>query len=218
MEIEAKYRVADGAAFESIGGLTALGRYRLEPQPEVERQVNTYFDTPERTLTRQRATLRLRQVGAHQIVSVKRSRPTRGALHIRDEWETELGELTHPHDWPPSQARTRALDLIGDAALFVLLRVRTRRRRAMVYHGARRVAEIALDTGAIMAGGRTIGFREVEIELAGGSCRDLRALVGELQRRVSIEPEPRGKKSRGLALMPQQPRSLGPALRPRLRG
>ena len=58
--------------------------------------------------------------------------------------------------------------------------------------------------GAIVAGGRTVGFRELEVELqAEGTRADLDALIDQLQARFALIPESRGKKKRGLALLDQ---------------
>jgi inorganic triphosphatase YgiF len=53
-----------------------------------------------------------------------------------------------------------------------------------------------------MAGGRTIGFRELEIELLpDGIDADLEALIGCLLARFPLVPEPCGKRARGIALL-----------------
>ncbi|MFN8501266.1 hypothetical protein [Kouleothrix sp.] len=52
MEIEAKFRVDDGGVFPALLALGALGPFRLVPAPEVEDQLNVYFDTADRRLRR----------------------------------------------------------------------------------------------------------------------------------------------------------------------
>jgi inorganic triphosphatase YgiF len=74
------------------------------------------------------------------------------------------------------------------------------------------VAEISLDEGVILAGGRVVAFRELEAELlAGGTRADLDALIIQLQARFALIPESRGKKKQGLELLDQAADNLLPA-------
>ena len=64
------------------------------------------------------------------------------------------------------------------------------------------MAEISLDEGVILAGGRAVGFRELEAELLpAGTRADLDVLIDHLQARFALIPESRGKKKRGLELL-----------------
>jgi inorganic triphosphatase YgiF len=127
---------------------------------------------------------------------------TYAGLHTREEWEIDLDVGEHPADWPASAARDHALAALNGAAIFPLMTIRTRRQYSYAIRADAQVAEISLDEGVIMAGGRTIGFRELEIELlAEGTRADLDALVDHLQARFALIPESRGKKKRGLALL-----------------
>jgi len=214
MEIEAKFRVVNRMVFTSLRQLTTLGPFYLVHTPGTEHQHNTYFDTADRRLTANRTTLRVRDLGSRRIATVKRSLSTQAGIHTREEWEVDLDAGEHPADWPASAARDRALAALDGAAIFPLMTIRTRRQYSYAIRADTRVAEISLDEGAIMAGGRTIGFRELEVELlAQGMRADLDALVDHLQARFALIPESRGKKKRGLALLDQAADSLPAALR-----
>jgi triphosphatase len=202
MEIEAKFRVVNRAIFTSLRQLTTLGPFYLVHAPGTEQQHNIYFDTADRRLTANRTTLRVRDLGSRRIATVKRSLSTQAGIHTREEWEVELDAGEHPADWPASAARDRALAALGGAAIFPLLTIRTRRQYSYAIVSDTQVAEISLDEGAIVAGGRTLGFRELEVELqAEGTRADLDALIDQLQARFALIPESRGKKKRGLALL-----------------
>jgi triphosphatase len=214
MEIEAKFRVVNRMVFTSLRQLTTLGPFYFVHTPGAEHQHNTYFDTADRRLTASRVTLRVRDLGSRRIATVKRSLSTQAGIHTREEWEVEIGAGEHPADWPASAARERALAALDGVAIFPLMTIRTRRQYSYALLADTQVAEISLDEGAIMAGGRTIGFRELEVELlAGGTRADLDALVDHLQARFALIPESRGKKKRGLALLDRAADSLPAALR-----
>jgi len=202
LEIEAKFRVVNRAIFTSLRQLTTLGPFLLVHTPGTERQLNTYFDTADRRLTAERTTLRVRDLGSRRLATVKRSLSTHAGIHTRDEWEVDLDAGEHPADWPASAARDRALAALAGAPIFPLMTIRTARQYSYVILAGARVAEISLDEGVIIAGGRTVGFRELEVELlARGTRADLDALIALLQVRFALIPESRGKKKRGLELL-----------------
>jgi inorganic triphosphatase YgiF len=105
--------------------------------------------------------------------------------------------------------------VLAGAPIIPLITIRTRRQHIYAWCAGSRRAELSLDEGAIMAGGRAIGFRELEVELlADGTGADLAALLRCLHRLFPLVPEPRGKRARGMALLD---RTLGDlALIPRL--
>ena len=209
MEIEAKFRVVNRMVFTSLRQLTALGPFYVLHTPGTEHQHNTYFDTADRRLTANRTTLRVRDLGSRRIATVKRSLSTQASIHTREEWEVDLDAGEHPADWPASAARDRALAALDGAAVFPLMTIHTRRQYSYAILADTQVAEMSLDEGAIMAGGRTIGFRELEVELlAEGVRADLDALVVHLQARFALIPESRGKKKRGLELLDRAVDSL----------
>jgi inorganic triphosphatase YgiF len=219
LEIEAKFRVANRAVFAGLRQLATLGHFRLVHAPGIERQHNTYFDTADRRLTAARISLRVRDLGGRRLATVKRSLSTQAGIHTREEWEVDLDAGEHPADWPASAARDQALAALDGAPIFPLMTIRTRRQYSYALLADTQVAEISLDEGVIMAGGRTVGFRELEVELLPQGARsDLDALIEHLQARFALIPESRGKKKRGLALLEQaaaeQP--VGPRLHPTL--
>ena len=202
MEIEAKFRVVNRAVFTSLRQLTTLGPFALVHIPGVEHQHNTYFDTADRRLTNNRVTLRVRDLGGRRIATVKRSLSTQAGIHTREEWEIDLCAGEHPADWPAGAARDQALRWLAGTPIFPLMTIRTRRQYSYALLADIQVAEISLDEGVILAGGRMVSFRELEVELLpDGTRADLDGLVGTLQARFALIPESRGKKKRGLELL-----------------
>jgi inorganic triphosphatase YgiF len=202
MEIEAKFRVDDSQTFDALLGLAILGPYRLSPAPNPEDQRNTYFDTADGRLQAGRYGLRIRDLGARRIATLKGASRGTGALHERDEWEVEIGDDDHATGWPASEVRDRTLALLGGAPMIPILSIRAMRRHIYAARGGADVAEISLDEGTISAGGREQQFRELEIELLGEATRaDLEEIVELLCARYPLIPEEQSKLARGMELL-----------------
>jgi len=202
MEIEAKFRVDDEQTFQQLLELDAIGPFQLAAAPDTEDQHNIYFDTADRRLRAGQYGLRVRDLGGRRIATLKGAAQARDGMYERDEWEVEIGDDDRPSAWPPSEARDRALALLGGAEALPILAIRTRRRHIIASRHGTHTAELSLDEGAIDAGGRGADFRELEIELLkSGTRADLDELVGLLRTRFALIPEDRSKLARGLALL-----------------
>ena len=204
MEIEAKYRVDGQRTFDDLLSLSALGPFRLAPAPNPEDQRNTYFDTADSRLRGARYGLRVRDLGARRIATLKGDARVVDGVYEREEWEVAIGDDDRPESWPPSEARERTLALLDGAPLLPILTIRTLRRHIYASRDGSDVAEISLDESLISAGGREERLRELEIELLGAATRaDLDNLVALLRGRYPLVPEERSKLARGLALLDQ---------------
>ncbi|NJN18871.1 MAG: CYTH domain-containing protein [Oscillochloris sp.] len=202
MEIEAKFRVSDRRVFTGLLRLTTLAGANLIPQSAAEYQTTTYFDTADDRLRARGASLRVREVAGRRVATVKRSRGLDGLIHLRDEWEVPIAAELSPLHWPASPARSHALALVGHEPLFSRVRVFTRRQIITLGAQQRPLAELCLDEGHVAAGGRIETFRELEVELlAAGTRADLDRICAALMVRFPLEPEPLGKRTRGLRLL-----------------
>lgn len=201
MEIEAKFRVEDDQVFPELLRLPSLGPFGLAPMPHAEDQRNVYFDTPDRRLRQGQYGLRVREVGARRIATLKGAAQVRDGMYERDEWEVDV-DGDDPHSWPEGEVRQRVLALIGDATLAPTLTINTRRQHIYAERAGARVAELSLDEGDISAGTLDQHFRELEIELLPSQPRpELDQLVELLRARFTLIPEDRSKLARGLALL-----------------
>jgi len=202
MEIEAKFRVDDDQTFQQLLELGSIGPFQLAADPDAEDQRNVYFDTADRRLRAGQYGLRVRDLGRRRIATLKGAAQARDGMYERDEWEVEIGDDDRPSAWPASEARERALALLGGADPLPILTIRTRRRHIIASRGGIRAAELSLDEGAIDAAGRAASFRELEIELLKtGTRADLDELVQLLRAHFALIPEDRSKLARGLALL-----------------
>lgn len=201
MEIEAKFRIEDDQVFPALMELASLGPFKLAAEPHAEDQRNVYFDTADRRLRQAQYGLRVREIGARRIATLKGAAQVRDGVYERDEWEVDVDD-DDPHAWPDGEVRERVLDLIGDATLAPTLAIRTRRQHIYAEREGARIAELSLDEGDISAGALGQHFRELEIELLADRQRsELDQLVELLCERFTLIPEDHSKLARGLALL-----------------
>jgi triphosphatase len=203
VEIEAKFRVDDDT-FPQLLRLSAIGNFRLVAASRIEDQHNVYFDTADGRLRAGGYGLRVRDLGDRRIATLKGATRLRDGTHERDEWEATIDDDDRPEAWPTGELRDRVLALLDGSPLQPILTIHTLRRHMFAEQQGARVAELSLDESTISAGGRTIHFRELEIELLETGARpDFDALVGLLRERFRLIPEERTKLQRGHALLDQ---------------
>ena len=163
---------------------------------------SAYFDTPDEQLRQAKAALRLRRDGGQWTQTMKTAGRVVGGLHVREEL-----------DWP---VRRGVLDTESLAAvpLFAAGGARTvdtkRLRQAFVTRFLRTafdvtladgtVAEVAIDTGLIEAGRRSVPLSELEIELKGGEPAALIDLALALSADFPLRLIRASKAERGYAL------------------
>jgi inorganic triphosphatase YgiF len=211
MEIEAKYRVVGKLSPQRIT-LVDLHPYVVRPA-EDERHHDSLLDTTDRVITGNGYALRIREAGKRRILTLKGPPQGEGELHRREEIEAELdadspgatkkGRVSQAR-WP-EPIKSRVTEMIGDERLLALIHTDIHRTTWKVERAGRLVAELAYDVGEVSANGKADAINELEIELKGaGDESDLRTLGERLRAQTPLEPEPRTKLSRGLALLPRQ--------------
>ncbi|WP_296871814.1 CYTH domain-containing protein, partial [Tibeticola sp.] len=189
-------------------------------EPQRERLVATYFDTPALDLLRARMAVRERREGRRHVATVKTAGLVIGGLSRRGEWEAPM----------PAGAR-RFASLVDDPALADWLRARegalqpvfrtafTRLRWQLAFEGAR--IEVALDHGAIVSEGPQGRAREplleLELEVLEGPDDALFALALELAEALPLWPLAASKAERGYALFLRAQGSRPPPATPRPR-
>jgi CHAD domain-containing protein/uncharacterized protein YjbK len=202
MEQEAKFQVNDRAIFAALQQLPELEGRPLTALG-TEQQHNTYYDTPEGTLRAQHYMLRVREVGSRRIATLKWNGRADGAIHAREELETELGDGELWQQWPAGPLGESVAALLGEPQpLVALFSIATERERLLVWLPEAPQLELALDSSTIIIGERQNGFYELEAELLSqGSADDLQVVAEALQRRFELVPAQGSKYERGLALL-----------------
>lgn len=198
IERELKLRVPDGFELPPLG----------EP---LETRVfsSTYHDTHDLRLARAGVTLRYRLEGGRGLWQLKLPH---GAARI------EL-ELAGAPAGPPDEMLRLLPALRRGRPLEPVARLRTRRAGVRLDENGRSLAEVVLDSVAVMEGQRvTATFEELEVELVDGDERDLRRIEKRLRKSGARKREQRPKIVQVLGVVgdgdaPDEPPTVAAALR-----
>ncbi len=200
MEIEAKFAVPDEATWLRLQAIDQLAGYAVSPG-ETKQVYDTFVDTPDRSILTSRHVCRKREVDGQIVMTLKSRQTVEGAVHRREELEITLERELPIGQWPPSEIRDRLLNLVGNVPLAPLFDQRQTRIIRWVTQADRTVAEMSVDKVALSIKGREQSYFEVELELkASGTEEDLARLAACLADEWHLQPEPRSKFSRALAL------------------
>lgn len=165
-ELEIKLSVARSDLDRAVAWL--LGQPNTRAQ-ETLQLGNTYYDTPGGDLNRQKIALRIRRMGDEYIQTLKTRGEFVDGAHRRQEWE-----------WPLIGTKLK-MGLIADtpvgqsvnlAELEPVFETNFQRRVIMIEQGDSLI-EVAIDSGEIVAGGRSLPLNEVEFELKAGNASAL---------------------------------------------
>ena len=161
---------------------------------------NTYFDTPSGELEAARMALRLRRDGNRWLQTLKTDGEGSGGYSRRREWEWPVSTGTLDH------AVLGKLSGLSGLTPDVLARLQPRFTTDFERHlwhleltGAQ--IEVALDQGEILAAGRRVPIRELELELKEGDPQALWELALTFAETVPLRPADASKAARGSALL-----------------
>lgn len=186
-EFERKYRADSGIIAAIRASFGDFSEIRME---------TVYYDTLDAALSRRRWMLRRRYENGISVCTLKTPLPDGS----RGEWETpcddirlaikELCKLGAPESLLPltESGLTEVC-----AARFTRLAKRLTLERCTV--------ELALDEGALMGGGKTLPFAEVEVELKSGEEAAATAFAEALAQKFNLTPEPKSKAQRAMELL-----------------
>jgi len=185
IEAELKFEAAGEAALDLLAGVDRLGRALLG-RPHAIEELDRYLDTPDGRLAAARWACRLRTRGSTTSISLKG--PARHAagdrVHLRPELEGPATAQIDPAAWPPSDARSRLLELAGGGPLVERIALRQRRIERAVRIGPAHVGTLSLDRCRVVLNAGVRRFNVVELELNGAQpdalVRDLEAALAEV--------------------------------------
>lgn len=184
LEYELKYRAEDiqqAAIRDAFPGEETL--LQME---------TTYYDTPDRALSGRKYTLRRRMENGVPVCTLKAPAAGQG----RGEWETVCAAI---EDALPTLTAMSGIHLPICEGLIPVCGARfTRIAKLLIREDF--TAELALDTGVLVGGGREIPLCEVELELKSGSREALDAFGREFRQTFGLQKEPKSKYRRALAL------------------
>ena len=155
----------------------------------------TYYDTPSGALSALRYTLRRRLENGVSICTVKTSIDETG----RGEWEWACQDIAESIPVLCKLGAPGSLAVLAQEGLVPICGARfTRLAQTVKLDGAE--AELALDSGVLMGGGRELPFREVEVELKSGSEAAVILYARQLSESFGLKIEGRSKFRRALEL------------------
>ena len=155
----------------------------------------TYYDTPSRSLSQRRWTLRRRMENAASVCTLK----TPGAGMERGEWETECDHIENAAEELCKLGAPVALLELCTEGLVVSCGAKFT-RRAGIFTLPDCVVEVALDQGILSGGGKEIPLFELEVEYKEGSRAAMEAFAAELADIYGLQAEEKSKFARALAL------------------
>ena len=187
----------------------AAGRLAAHPllagiKPLRQRLLNTYYDTPDLRLQRERIAVRYRKKGWQWLLTVKCAAPSAGGLARRNEWEVPglPGEFDFSHvDDKKLRHRLEALR----HELTPVFTTDFMRNAWLIEPQPGVRIELALDRGQIEALGRHEPICEVELELLAGDVGALFTAAGRLLDALPLHPEGASKAERGYRLFADAP-------------
>lgn len=173
-------------------------------KPLRQRLLNTYYDTPDLQLQRERIAVRYRKKGWQWLLTVKCAAPSAGGLARRNEWEVPglPGEFDFSH--VDDKKLRRRLESLRHELTPAFTTDFTRNAWLLEPEPGVRI-ELALDRGKIAAVGRHEPICEVELELLEGSVDALFTAASVLQATLPLHPESASKAERGYRLFVDAP-------------
>lgn len=173
-------------------------------KPLRQRLLNTYYDTPDLRLQRERIAVRYRKKGWQWLLTVKCAAPSAGGLARRNEWEAPglPGEFDFSH--VDDKKMRRRLESMRDELIPAFTTDFTRNTWLLKPEPGILI-ELALDRGQIEAKGRHELICEIELELFEGDAGALFTAALALQAKLPLHPESASKAERGYRLLTDAP-------------
>jgi len=172
---------------------------------DMQRLLNSYFDTPDLALQQRRMAVRERLAGEQWLLTVKTAGQSQNGLSRRQEWEGPTTPGALQFDTLVDDAAL-AQDLMGlRPNLRALFCTDFERQRCVITHAGAKI-EVALDQGRIHVPGTDLSepLLELELELLSGPEEALMALADVLRQTpqgpVTLLPSDASKAQRGMAL------------------
>ena len=173
--------------YQATPALQAALLERFGPVTQTIAMETTYYDTPDRFLSTRHITLRRRMENHVSVCTVKTP-----AGDARGEWECICDDI---HAAIPEFFKLGApeyLLLLTAATLEVACGARFT-RQAIDITTPEFSAELALDRGVLLGGGKEAPLCEVELELKSGNAQAMTAFMETLAAQYDMKPEPRSK-------------------------
>lgn len=185
-EFEEKYTATEAIQDAIAAAYPHRHRYQME---------TSYYDTPDGALSARHMTLRLRKENEITVCTLKTPLPDGS----RGEWECCAQTIAEGVDRLLQLGAPRELKELIQGGLQIHCGARFTRLSSLL-PTADGTAELALDRGVLLGGGREMPLCEVEVELKSGSDAACRALAQQLAEEYGLQPQPHSKFRRAMDL------------------
>ena len=175
-----------------------------QDQP-AQRQITTYYDTPDHTLNQHGFSLRVRQVGDTRIQTLKSTTATNGLPGSRGEWEWRLDADQPKPTLLGSTLAGVVLDREAANRLEPIFVTDINRTTRLLHLNGGTTVELAIDEGSVRCGGANEDIHELELELKQGPIAPLYRLALELHVDLPLRSGTESKSARGYRLATDQP-------------
>ncbi len=212
-EVELKlYCPPEEIARIGIHPLIAAG---VETGP-AKRLENTYYDTADLSLHRERIALRIRSTPTEQLQTVKCAARSVAGLSARPEWEKPYSAAFDFSD--VDNRKVRSFLKARQSALVPVFTTSFERRTWRIDISKKIALWVMVDTGFVSSGDHVLPISEVELELVQGNPEDLLDFATALATHLPLVPHDVSKAERGYDLFLKQasspqkasPSPLGP--------
>jgi inorganic triphosphatase YgiF len=185
-EFELKFRATPAQQDAILQGFGGFSPISME---------TTYYDTPSRSLSARRITLRRRLENGISVCTLK----TPGSGYSRGEWNVEETEIAAAIPVLCKLSGVVELPTWLQEGLSPLCAARFTRQRKILSL-PEFTAELALDRGVLLGAGREQALCELELELIAGSEAALVEYAKNMAAQYGLEPESDSKFRRAMAL------------------
>lgn len=203
LEREHKWLTAVFPDVARLKAAFAAGDVTMHPTDKRE-QHDTYFDTPERELQNAGAALRVRRLSTQVLATYKGPGVVAGSLHTREEIEVPFAEppALPVETWPGAVGAKLAALGVETVRLRPVLNLHTTRTRYLLY-GSDPVpaAELSFDEVRADHEGRSVQFRELELEAQPDTPDATLARLGAVLTGFDLTPHESDKLTHALALL-----------------
>ena len=187
IEFEVKFQATEEAQ--------TIIRSQIPGDEKIYQMQTTYYDTPTGAFSQRHCTLRRRMENEKSVCTLKT--PAQGLG--RREWEVESDTIENALEKLCKLGAPEELVAMAAEGLIPICGARFTRVAKLVTVG-QGTAELALDSGVLMGGGKEIPLREVEVEQKTCSQTDCMAFAQLLATRYGLVREDQSKFRRALGL------------------
>ncbi|MCE5250844.1 CYTH domain-containing protein [bacterium] len=204
IESEIKFTVTDRTVFDRIAALDEIASWRTLDQGII-RHTDTYFDTVDYRMCREKIVFRLRTTGHGSVLALKAEAPSGEGFFRRIEVEAETmataEDIVHGHlpDLPPVSA---LFDRIGIVNLFRSLESVNNRRVILLARGGEKADyELVLDDVTFCGAKGKAAVLELEVESLAGAENGLNRIGQWLNERFDLKEAGPSKYILGMELV-----------------